>query len=117
MSRSGKREVCLLFRNWVDLQAIQPLDTPSSFRQELSLEPHQKVVLYAGNMGEKQGLKIVVEAAKLLQSQQDLVFVFCGNGAAAEKIRNLGRHLPNIRWLPIQADRHACERPPNDCHS
>ena len=101
-ARSGKSETCLLFRNWVDLKAVCPLDGPSSFRQVLGLDPHQKVALYSGNMGEKQGLEIIVEAARVLQDRSDLVFVLCGNGAAADRIRVLGGKLPNIRWLPVQ---------------
>ena len=101
-TRSGKPARCLLFRNWVDLRTIHPLDKPSCFRQELELEPHQKVALYSGNMGEKQGLEIIVEAARMLQYRKDLVFVLCGNGAAADRIRDLGNHLPNIRWLTVQ---------------
>ena len=100
--RNQRPEDCLLFRNWVDLNAIRPLSEASAYRAELELAPGQKVALYAGNMGEKQGLEIVVEAAELLRGQKDLVFVLCGNGAAAERIRNLGSHLPNIRWMPVQ---------------
>ena len=101
-TRNGNPERCLLFRNWVDLKAIRPLEERSSFRQSLALEDHQKVALYAGNMGEKQGLEILVEAARALQSRDDLVFVLCGNGAAADRIRALGERLPNTRWLHVQ---------------
>ena len=90
------------FRNWVDLQAIHPIEGQSSYRELLSLQDHQRVALYAGNMGEKQGLEIIIEAARRLQFREDLVFVLCGNGAAAERIRALGSQVPNICWLRIQ---------------
>lgn len=100
--RNGKPERCVLFRNWVDLHAIRPVSEPSSFRKILALEPEQKVALYSGNMGEKQGLEIIIDAARILQARKDLVFVLCGNGAAADRIRALGSELSNIRWLPVQ---------------
>lgn len=100
--RCRKPERCLLFRNWVDLNAVHPMKTPSDFREYLGLAADQKVALYAGNMGEKQGLEIIIEAARLLQSRNDLVFVLCGHGAVADRIRNLGNELQNIRWLPVQ---------------
>lgn len=100
--RSGKAERCLLFRNWVDLASIRPLNDPSTFRHLLNLNPNQKVALYSGNMGEKQGLEIIIEAAQVLRHRADLVFVLCGNGSAADRIRALGTELPNIRWLPVQ---------------
>ncbi len=100
--RSGKPEKCRLFRNWVDLEAIHRQHVPSSFRVLLALKDHQRVALYAGNMGEKQGLEIIIQAADALQTRDDLVFVLCGNGAAADRIRTMGSQLPNIRWLPVQ---------------
>ena len=100
--RSGNPEQCCLFRNWVDLEAIHPQNVPSSYRAQMALEDQQRVALYAGNMGEKQGLEIIIQAAHALQSREDLVFVLCGNGAAADRIRALGSALPNIRWLPVQ---------------
>ena len=100
--RCGTHERCLVFRNWVDLVAIRPIETESEFRKVLGLVPDQKVALYAGNMGEKQGLEIVVEAARLLPHREDVVFVLCGHGAAVDRIRSLGNQLSNIRWLPVQ---------------
>ena len=100
--RSGKPEHCVLFRNWVDLKSIYPLERPSEFRQILGLQSNQKVALYAGNMGEKQGLEILLDAARLLVHRSDLVFVLCGNGAASERIRGMGNELTNVRWLPVQ---------------
>lgn len=105
-SRCGKPERCLLFRNWVDLQAVRPLDMPSTFRQVTGVKANQKVALYSGNMGEKQGLEIIVDAARILQYRDDIVFVLCGNGAAADRIRALGSQLPNICWLPVQPAEH-----------
>lgn len=100
--RSGKPDRCVLFRNWVDLKSIYPLGSPSEFRATLGLKDNQRVALYAGNMGEKQGLEILLDAARLSTHRSDLVFVLCGNGAAAERIRGLGNELTNVLWLPVQ---------------
>ncbi|WP_437203127.1 glycosyltransferase WbuB [Planctomicrobium sp. SH664] len=88
--------------NWVDISQIAPLSRPSSFRADLNLRSDQKVALYSGNMGDKQGLEIVIEAARILQSRTDLIFVMCGAGAAYERLRQLGKELPNLIWLPVQ---------------
>ena len=51
------------FRNWADLDRVQPLDQPSSYRTEWDIQaPH--VALYSGNIANKQGIEIVVEAAR-----------------------------------------------------
>ena len=93
---------CVLFPNWVDAGAIYPLERPSLLREELGIEPDEVVALYAGNMGEKQGLEIVIDAARGLERQPGLRFVMCGNGAAYERLRALGVGVKNLDWLPLQ---------------
>lgn len=99
--KSGHQERNVLFPNWVNTEEIFPIAT-SEFRRTLKLPANQKVALYAGNIGRKQGLEIVVEAARRLQDQSDLTFVICGHGAAYHEIRALGDNLSNIIWLPVQ---------------
>jgi len=91
-----------LFVNWVDLTTIFPLDHSSSFRAELGIQDHQHVALYSGNMGKKQGLEVVVEAAKILHHRDDICFVMCGAGAAYKDLRSLANGLQNIIWIPLQ---------------
>lgn len=92
----------ILFPNWVDVEQIFPLDRPSVYREKLHLEPHQQVVLYAGNMGEKQGLEVLVEMARQLRHEDGIRFVLCGEGAAAGRLKQEARDLRNILWLPLQ---------------
>ncbi len=90
------------FPNWVDTDKICPLDRQSVYRRELNIDDGVKVVLYSGNMGEKQGLDILVEAAKKIQSRADLLFLFCGNGAAKQRLQKAAADLNNIQWLDLQ---------------
>lgn len=90
------------FPNWIDLDAIQPLTAPSSYRTELGIPADAVVALYSGNMGGKQGLEIMAEAARLLADQIDLHFVFCGNGAGKAELVRLAKGLPNVRFLDLQ---------------
>lgn len=97
---------CGLLENWVDCRTIYPLDRPSSYRQFLGITEKEFVALYAGNMGEKQGLEIVVDVARALAHLPDISFVMCGDGAARARLERLAQGAPNIRWLPLQsADR------------
>jgi colanic acid biosynthesis glycosyl transferase WcaI len=90
------------FPNWVDTETIHPLCYPSSFRTELHIGQNMIVALYAGNMGEKQGLEIVVEVARALSNRHDLQFVLCGDGAARKRLQQLADGLSNVRFLPVQ---------------
>lgn len=92
----------LLFPNWVDTEQIHPLGGPSPMRRELSVSQDATVCLYSGNMGQKQGLEILVEAARLLEDRSDIVFLFCGDGAARSRLETLSAGLQNVRFLPLQ---------------
>lgn len=93
----------VLFPNWVDLSEIYPLEAEESeFRRRLGLLPNQVVALYSGNMGEKQGLEIVLEAAVKLQENSAIRFVLCGDGAAKMRFQEQYAGLANVVWLPLQ---------------
>ena len=88
--------------NWVDISAIYPLDRVNTFRVELDIPDNAKVVLYSGNMGAKQGIEILADAAAALSVRQDIVFVFCGNGATKADLQNRCEGLANCRFIPLQ---------------
>lgn len=91
-----------LFQNWVDTEAIFPLEEPDAMREELGIAPSKIVALYSGNMGEKQGLEVVLETAVLLSSEQGILFVLCGDGAARVRLQKQYENLGNVIWIPLQ---------------
>lgn len=98
---------CVLFPNWVDLATVFPLTGPNAFRRELDLTDADVMVLYAGNMGEKQGMEIVIDAARVLATKPAAAlprihFVLAGSGAARQRLEEAARGLPNVTWLPLQ---------------
>jgi len=95
-------EKCVLFPNWVDVEKICPLDACEIFRKEWSVDYDTIVVLYSGNMGEKQGLEIIIETARKLSDDQNILFVLCGNGAARKRLVRMADGMRNICFLPIQ---------------
>lgn len=92
----------VLFPNWVDPNEIFPLATASDFREQLGIQPNQLVALYSGNMGEKQGLEIALEAAAKLENNPEIRFVLCGDGAVKYRLQKTYRHLSNVVWMPLQ---------------
>lgn len=100
----ASRALCL--PNWVDVDAIYPLDRPSAYRAELGIAEADKVVLYAGNMGAKQGLEHLVTAAALLERRNDIRFVLCGDGLKRDELARRCAHLTNCALIGLQpADR------------
>lgn len=92
------------FPNWVDISAIQPLKDVSPYRKELKISDDKIVTLYSGNMGGKQGLEILAEAARLIQEQniENIQFVFCGNGAGRADLEQECQELKNVIFLDLQ---------------
>jgi len=95
-------EKSLLLPNWVDTHQIFPLKGANPLRAVPGLPKGALVALYAGNLGRKQGLETVVEAARLLQGQPRLFFILCGDGAAREDLECAAGGLANLRFLPVQ---------------
>ena len=94
-------------RNWVNLSKITPQTGPNGFRKELGLSDGQFVVLYAGNLGIKQALPLIADAAERLVGRPDITFVVAGDGPA--KAALVARALPNMRFLPLQPEVRLCE--------
>ncbi|AWN17516.1 glycosyltransferase WbuB [Salinisphaera sp. LB1] len=92
----------VLFRNWTDTKAIYPLAAPSGFRDELDIADDSRVVLYAGNLGEKQGLDVLIDAARRTACDESIIWVIAGAGSARVKLEARSVDLPNVRWLPLQ---------------
>lgn len=102
VSKGVATERCVEFPNWVDLDAVYPLGGANAFRAELGIGDDEFVVLYAGNMGEKQGLELVVDAARSLQGQRHIRFVFAGDGGARRRLHEAAEGLDRVHWLPLQ---------------
>ena len=92
----------VLFRNWVDTNAIFPLRQPSPLRAELGISQEDVVALYSGTMGHKQGLHLLADAAQTLAPRQRLRFIFCGGGPGKPALAGLAAQLPNVQLFPIQ---------------
>ena len=89
-----------LFRNWVDCQAIRPLDGASKLRAELGLDG-TTVALYAGAMGEKQGVETLIELAGPLAAA-GVALVLAGAGAARPRLEAALAGRPGVHLLPVQ---------------
>lgn len=89
--------------DWVDTGLIRPLPRENDFSREHGLDG-KFVVMYAGNLGLSQGLEHILSAAELLQDNQDIHFVFVGDGASRQMLveETARRGLQNVTFLPFQ---------------
>ncbi len=97
-----------LLPNWADLQGIRPRATAfpaipaNPVRAELGLGADDVLLLYAGNMGEKQGLDIVIDVARALQAHPSIRVLMVGTGAARQRLVQRAQGLGNVTWWPLQ---------------
>jgi colanic acid biosynthesis glycosyl transferase WcaI len=96
--RSSKQDDVRVIPNFVDTDAIRPLDRMTALRSELGLG-EETVVLYAGNVGFSQSLEMVVAAARTMP---ELTFLINGDGAARTSLELLAKDLPNVRFSGYQ---------------
>ncbi len=95
----------LFFPNWSDTSFVHPEVDSSELRAQWGLAPDDKLVLYSGNIGQKQGLEIVLDAASALADQPKVKFVIIGNGAYRETLaaEAAASGLTNVEFKPLQA--------------
>lgn len=98
--KSISRTKCLFFPNWVDTNLIKPLPF-SSYRNDLKIPDDAVICLYSGNMGLKQGLEIIIDAAKSLDNEK-IIFLMAGLGSALDVLKDKSAGMWNVIWLPLQ---------------
>jgi len=90
------------FPNWVDVSHIKPSCDGTTYRKELGIAEDTIVVLYAGALAAKQGLRIIPPVASLLAKRKDIVFVICGDGVLKPELASDSDGMSNVYLLPLQ---------------
>jgi colanic acid biosynthesis glycosyl transferase WcaI len=109
VAKGVRPERLSMVRNWVDLDEIRPLTGPNRFRSELGLSQETFVILYAGSIGAKQALHVVLDAAEKLADKMGFAFVVAGDGPDKPRLVAKYGHLPNVYFLPLQPEDRLCE--------
>ncbi len=95
----------IFFPNWSELERFKNVKSEQSvkLKEEFGIAEEQKVILYSGNIGEKQGLEIVISAAQKMTAN-NYVFLFVGQGGGKEKLERMSAELDlkNVLFKPLQ---------------
>ncbi|WP_308930054.1 glycosyltransferase [Arthrobacter sp. SLBN-112] len=88
-----------VIRNWTHLPT-SPSSGIDEMRIRMGWALDDVVVLHAGNMGKKQGLENVIEAARIAESSQSRVrFVLMGNGNQRQRLEAMAYGVTKIRFM------------------
>ena len=88
-------------RNWADARFAPDPAGGEAIRAEWGLG-NRTVALYSGNIARKQGIEILVEAARLLEARTDIAFVICGEGPNRAELERLAAGLSNVGLHDLQ---------------
>jgi colanic acid biosynthesis glycosyl transferase WcaI len=101
------------FPNGVTLPDPEQPPKKGVFRAAHGISPETFLYVYSGNLGAKQGLETVVEAARILQARErpagagrPLKIVICGDGARREQLDKLIRQyaLRNVLLFALKPE-------------
>lgn len=99
-------EKVIFFPNWSEVSRFRevPETLVTALRQRLGLPDERKIILYSGNIGEKQGLESVIAAAEQLR-EQPWLFAIVGQGGGKARLEKMAaeRGLDNVKFLPLQS--------------
>jgi len=93
----------ILFPNGAVLPDDSRIPARGQFRAKNGFAADEFFAIYAGNLGVKQGLNILLDAAEQLRGSDKIRIVICGDGAeraALEKSME-DRRLTNVSMLPL----------------
>lgn len=96
----------ILFPNGVAIPEDSQIPARGAFRAKQQYAADEFLAVYAGNLGVKQGLDVLLDAADKLRGEPKIRIVLCGDGAerAALAQEIADRALTNVSMLPLQTD-------------
>ena len=63
IQQKAKKDV-FLFPNWTDTRLFYPIKDRVDIKRQFGYKPNDKIVLYSGSIGEKQGLDAILTGGK-----------------------------------------------------
>jgi glycosyltransferase involved in cell wall biosynthesis len=90
--------------SWVDPEAYRPIPKEQNPFAAEHGQRGKLTVIYSGNFGLTHDLGGLFEAARELQSQEDISFLMIGGGARRREVVAVAEELPNVLALPYQPE-------------
>jgi len=103
VAKGVPEEKISIIPNFVDTEFIRPLPKANSFAQQHGLSD-KFVITHAGNLGYVYDLNTMLDAAFLLSSRKDIMFLLVGNGVAKPALEKQAHELKldNVLFMPFQ---------------
>jgi len=101
VSCGGSASRVSIIPNMVDTKSITPGERNNAFRARYGINARDYVVSFAGVIGLSQDIDTVIDAAKHLKHQGDIVFYIVGDGIEKPRLMEKAQGMVNVRFLPM----------------
>lgn len=100
VSRGVPEEKIMDIANWADESIFHPVDDQDGLRTDLGIQG-KFVAMYAGAIGEVQGLDTLIDAAGKLAHRDDIQIIVVGDGVARERLERSAedQELTNVHFV------------------
>ncbi len=91
----------VVIRNWTHLAAVEKIADSDAAKERLGWPSGIALAVHTGNMGAKQGLENIIEAAKLADERGASVqFILVGDGGERRKLIELASGITRLSFVP-----------------
>lgn len=92
-----------LWPNWIDVKRAAATGKKGQFRSKFSIADDKIIIGYAGNVGEKQGLTVLIDLAFEFKGVPNLSFLIIGEGGDLRNLKNYhaAKDAGNLKFLPF----------------
>lgn len=103
IGQKANKEIYFL-PNWSNVEMFQPISNALAEKVNFGFEPDDRIILYSGGIGQKQGLEVIIDAAKQYRNRAEVKFVICGSGPYKQHLQGWveKENLENIIFFPLQ---------------
>jgi colanic acid biosynthesis glycosyl transferase WcaI len=103
-SKGVTEDKIIHFPNWSDTDFVTPETDGALLKKEWGFKPTDRIILYAGNVGKKQGIEIILAVATDFMAQDNIKFVIVGSGAHSDTLKKEAKRLNfnNVFFKPLQ---------------
>jgi glycosyltransferase involved in cell wall biosynthesis len=101
ISCGGSPSNVTVIPNMVDTKSIRPGERDNEFRRRYGISTDEYIVSFAGVIGLSQDIDTVIEAARLMERDQKIVFYIVGDGMEKPRLMARAEGMRNVRFLPM----------------
>ncbi|TGE04302.1 glycosyltransferase family 4 protein [Hymenobacter fodinae] len=94
-------EKIYLWPNWIDVAEAKDKGLQGKFREKFPQYRDKTIIGYAGNIGIKQGLSVLIDLSERFRDRDDLTFLIIGQGGDLDNLKSYAqqKNIPNLHFI------------------